>query len=92
MRHCFYYSDLGQQNAVFHNFAKQIAIIQYSGRSKHTWALAFKTVKKNFQNHLYGQLVLTFAVLAVASVSMNINTVTLQHNKELVLIFYFKMV
>ena len=46
MRHCFYHTDLGQQNAVFHNFAKQIAIIQYSGRSKHTWALAFKTVKK----------------------------------------------
>ena len=44
MRHCFYHTDVGQQNAVFHNFAKQIAIIQYSGRSKHTWALAFKTV------------------------------------------------
>ena len=93
MRHCFYHTDLGQQNAVFHNFAKQIAIIQYSGRSKHTWALAFKTVKKNFQNHLYGQLVLTFAVLAVASVWMNINTVKLQYNKEFIMfIFYFKMV
>ena len=46
MRHCFYHTDLGQQNAVFHNFAKQIAIIQYLGRSKHAWALAFKTVKK----------------------------------------------
>ena len=40
MRHCFYHTDLGQQNAVFHNFAIQIAIIQYSGRSKHAWALA----------------------------------------------------
>ena len=32
MRHCFYHTDLGQ-NAVFHNFAIQIARIQYSGRS-----------------------------------------------------------
>ena len=34
-----YHTDLGQ-NAVFHNFAIQIALIQYSGRSKHAWALA----------------------------------------------------
>ena len=41
MSHCFYHTDLGQQNAVFHSFAIiQIAIIQYSGRSKHAWALA----------------------------------------------------
>ena len=26
MRHCFYHTDLGQQNAVFHNVAIQIAI------------------------------------------------------------------
>ena len=45
MRHCFYHTDLGQQNAVFHNFAIQIAIIQYSGRSKHAWVLA-KPLKK----------------------------------------------
>ena len=28
------------QNAVFHNFEIQIALIQHSGRSKHAWALA----------------------------------------------------
>ena len=44
MRRCFYYTDLGQ-NAVFHNFAIQIALIQYSGRSKHAWAFS-ETVKK----------------------------------------------
>ena len=44
MRRCFYHSDLGQ-NAVFHNFAIHIALIQYSGRSKH---------------YLYGKPVLTF--------------------------------
>ena len=44
MRYCFYHTDLGQ-NAVFHNFAIQIALIQYSGRSKHAWAFS-ETVKK----------------------------------------------
>ena len=62
----------------------------YSGRSKHAWALAVNRWK-NFQNYLYGQPVLTFAVLAVASVWMNINRVALQHNKESIMfIFYFK--
>ena len=39
MRRCFYHTDLGQ-NAVFHNFAIQIALVQYSGRSKHAWAFS----------------------------------------------------
>ena len=39
MRRCFYHTDLGQ-NAVFHNFAIQIALIQYSGRSKQPWAFS----------------------------------------------------
>ena len=42
---------------------------------------------KIFQNHLYGQPVLTFAVWAVLSVWMNINRVTLQH-KEWIFNFY----
>ena len=41
MRRCFYHTDL-RQNAVFHNFAIQIALIQYSGRSKHEWAFSLK--------------------------------------------------
>ena len=45
MRHCFYHTDLGQQNTVFDSFAIQIAIIQYSGRSKHAWTLT-KPLKK----------------------------------------------
>ena len=45
MRRCFYHTDLGQ-NAVFHNFEIQIALIQYSGRSKHAWA--FGETAKNF--------------------------------------------
>ena len=40
MRRCFYHTDL-VQNAVFHNFARQIAFIQYSGPSKNAWTLTF---------------------------------------------------
>ena len=61
----------------------------YSLRSKHAWALAVNRWKK-FQNHLYGQPVLTFAMLAVTSVWMNINRVTLQHNKYYVYFFILK--
>ena len=55
MKRCFYHTDLGQ-NAVFHNFAIQIALIQYLGRSKHALTKPLKT----FQNHLYAEPVLTF--------------------------------
>ena len=44
MRHCCYHTDLGE-NAVFHNFTIQIALIQYSGRSKPRGLLA-KPLKK----------------------------------------------
>ena len=44
MSRCFYHTGLGQ-TAVFHNFAIQIAVIRYSGRSKHAWAFS-ETVKK----------------------------------------------
>ena len=44
MRRCFYHTDLGQ-NAVFHNFPIQTALIQYSGRSKNAYAFS-ETVKK----------------------------------------------
>ena len=51
MRRCFYHTDPGQ-NAVFHNFAIQIALTQYSGRSKHVWAfserlMVFDETKRN---------------------------------------------
>ena len=44
MRRCFYHADL-RQNAVFHNFSRQTALIQYSERSKHAWACS-ETVQK----------------------------------------------
>ena len=45
MKRCFYHTDLGR-NAVFHNFSIQIALTQYSGRSKYVWAFS-ETVYKN---------------------------------------------
>ena len=43
---------------------------------------------KNFQNHIYGQSVLTFDERQIC---VNINRVTLQHNKEFIkFIFLFK--
>ena len=60
MRHCFYHTDLGQ-NAVFHNFAIQTVFIQYSG-DRSIRGLLGKPLKKNFQNHQYGQPVFTFVV------------------------------
>ena len=59
MRRFFYHTDL-VQNAVFHNFSRQIAFIQYSGPSKHAWTFNQRNRSKNFQNHLYSQPVLTF--------------------------------
>ena len=44
MRRCFYHTDL-VQNAVFHNFSRQIAFIQYSGPSKQAWTFS-ETVQK----------------------------------------------
>ena len=58
MRRCFYHIDL-RQNAVFYNFSRQIALIQYS--EPYEARVGFQQNRsKNFQNHLYGQPVLTF--------------------------------
>ena len=59
MRRFFYHTDL-VQNAVFHNFSRQIAFIQYSGPSKHAWTFNQRNRSKNVQTHLYGRPVLTF--------------------------------
>ena len=58
MRRCFYHTDL-RQNEVFQNFSRQIALIQFS--EPYEARVGFwKNRSKNFQNLLYGQLVLTF--------------------------------
>ena len=59
MRRCFYHTDL-VQNAVFHNFSRQITFIQYSGPAKHAWTFYWRNRSQNFQNHLYGQPIRTF--------------------------------
>ena len=71
IKHCFYHTDLGQ-NAVFQNFEIQIALIQYSGRSKHAWA--FGETAKNFSKSSIRP-----TGCELWSVWMNINRVTLQH-------------
>ena len=61
MRRCFYHTDLGQ-NAVFHNFAIKIALIQYSGQDDRSTSGLLAKPQKIFQNQLYGQPVLTCGV------------------------------
>ena len=63
MRHCFYHTDHGQ---IFHNFAIQNTICTHSMFRTMEARVGFWLNRlKNFQNHLYGQPVLTFAVRAV---------------------------
>ena len=89
MRHCFYHTDLGQ-NAVFHNFAIQIALIQYSGRSKHAWAFS-ESVQKIPKSPVTASRfsLLTSAKFELRAVKcLHINRVTFQYNKEFMFIFY----
>ena len=85
MRRCFYHTDL-RQNAVFHNFSRQIALIQYSEPYDSRWAFN-KTVQK------ISKITYTasrFSLLTSAKFSVNIKRVTLQHHKEfIVFIFLF---
>ena len=57
MRRCIYHTNLGK-NATSPNYSRQIALIQYSGRS----IVGFlRNRSKDFQNHpVYGQPVLAF--------------------------------
>ena len=69
MRGCFYHTDLGQ-NAVFHNFAIQSALTQYSAVfrtiDRSTRGVLAKQLKKFPKSpSIYGQPVLTFAERAL---------------------------
>ena len=75
MRRCLYHTDLGK-TAIFHNFGIRIALIQYSGRSKHDWAFSVKSPIRPAGCYLW-------------RVWMNINRFTLQHYKELSCFFLF---
>ena len=55
----FYHTDLGQ-NAVFHNFAIQIALTQDSGRSKHECAFTGTIKKFSKITYIYSYSIVTF--------------------------------
>ena len=65
-----YHTDLGQ-NAVFHNFSRQIALSQYSGR---LIVGVLRNRSKNFQNHA---MTSRFSLLTSAKFAVKINRVTL---------------
>ena len=69
----------------FSQYSIQIALIQYSGLSKHAWAFS-KTVKKFPKSPIRRRFSLLQCELW-SSVWMNIIRVTLQHNKELIMFF-----
>ena len=87
MRRCFYHTDL-RQNAVFHNFSRQIALIQYSEPSKHAWAFS-ETVQK------IPKITYTtsrFSLLTSAKFAVNSKRVTLQHNKQFIVFNFYLIV
>ena len=87
MRRCFYHTDL-RENAVCHNFLRQIALNQYSGPSKHAWAFS-ETIKKNFK---ITYTVSRFPILTSAKFAVTINRVTLHNHKEFIVFIFYKMV
>ena len=81
-----YHTDLGQ-NAVFHNFSRQIALSQYSGRS----IVGFKRNRSNISKitHTASWFSFLWCELSVwSSVWINFNRVTRQHNSEFIIIFF----
>ena len=82
MRRRFYHTDL-RQNAVFHNFLRQMHSFNIQKQTKHVWDFR-KSVKNHFQNHQYGQAVLHFGK---RQISVNIKRVTLQIKNLLCLFF-----
>ena len=90
MRRCFYQTYL-RQNAVFHNFSRKIALIQYS-TSKHALAFsetAAETVQKISKITYTASL---FSLLTSAKFAVNIKRVTLQHKEEFILFIFYLMV
>ena len=94
MRRSFYHTGL-RQNAitVFHNFARQIALIQYSFQDDRSTRglLASESVKKFPKSPVTASRfsLLTSAKFELRPVKcLHINRVTFQHNKEFMFIFY----
>ena len=76
-----------RQNAIVHNFAIQIALVQYSGRSKHAWAFSetVKTISKITYTPAGSHFWIAPNLQWQLSVWMDICRVPFQHNKELIM-------
>ena len=86
MRCCFYHTDL-VQNAVFHNFSRQIAFIQYPWPSKHAWTFS-ETVQKSSKITYTAS---RFLLLTCVKFAKKFKRVTLQHDKEFIVFFCLLM-
>ena len=64
MRRCFYHTDL-RQNAVFHNFSRQIALIQYSEEG------ANRGTQFSVYNYFFGQISVNYYFLANSQLTTN---------------------
>ena len=73
MRRCVYHTDLGQ-NVVIYHLAIQITLLQYSGRSRHTWAFSETVRRISKISYAANRLSLLQREL-LSSVWMNINRV-----------------
>ena len=86
MRYCFYHTDLAQK-AVFHNFATQIAIIQYIQDDRSTRGLLAKPLKKFPKSHI--RPAGSHFCSAGCSECLNEHTrVKLQHNKKIIMFIF----
>ena len=83
-RSCLYHTDLGQ-NAVFHYFAIQIAVIKYSGPWKHVWAFSENVKKISKITHTATR----FSTILTSAKWMNSYRVTLQQSKEFIMFIMF---
>ena len=76
MRRCFYQKkSCRPRTALIHNFEIQIALIQYSGRSKHARAFSETALKISIQNHLYGQPVASCGVFEWTLIELPFNII-----------------
>ena len=64
MRRCFYHTDL-RQNALFHNFSRQIALIQYSEDG------ANGGTQFSVYNYFFGQISVNYYFLANSQLTTN---------------------
>ena len=87
---CFYHTDLGQ-NAYFTIF--QDKLHSFNIRSNHAWAFSETVQKISKITYTASRFSLLCKLSVWSSVWMNINRVTLQHNKEFIMfIFCYLMV